>query len=310
MTQPPRQTLTGPTMGTTWTVTFHGEPDPARLKIALQTAVAEVDQIASTWNPSSDLMRLNAAPVNTWVPLPPHLMTILTTALHIGQMTDGAFDIGLGDAVNAWGFGPDKADEHRIRQARVAPRQPAHHVLQLDGDRALKRGPMQFDLSGIAKGYGVDRLAETLLDHGITQALVSLDGELRALGTRQGGSGWTIAVEQPLHSARAPHSVLALQDVALATSGDYRHWVQVGRRVLSHTIDPATGAPLTAAPASVSVLAPTCMIADAMATALMVMGVDKGANFAAAQGIDALFLLRDGAEIRSFGVGPVFKTKG
>ena len=299
-------------MGTTWSATIYAASEPAGLKKALQSAVQEVDRIASTWNPASDLMRLNAAPLDIWVALPPRLITILETALQIGRNTGGAFDIALGDAVNAWGFGPLRADPDRIRTARVAIRQPAHDRLQLDPgtSRARKLGPLQLDLSGIAKGYGVDRLTETLQDHGLTAGLLCIDGEVRALGTRSDGSGWTIAVEQPVHTNRAPHSMLALDNVAVATSGDYRHWVRVGKRLLSHTINPRTGAPLTDGPASVTVMAPTCSMADALASALMVMGMDQGADFAAAQGIDALFLARDGSEVRSIPVGPVFGAIG
>lgn len=306
----PRHTITGPTMGTTWSATFYSETDPARLQTALQAAVQQVDTVASTWNPASDLMRLNAAPLDTWVTLPAPLITILETALQVGQMTDGAFDIALGDAVNAWGFGPTKADPDKIRIARAMPRRPAHETLEIAGDSVRKHHAQQFDLSGIAKGYGVDCLADTLREHGVTQALVSIDGELRALGTRPDGSGWTVAIERPEHTLRAAQSVLALDNVAVATSGDYRHWVQVGQRLLSHTINPHTGAPLTQAPASVTVMAPTCMLADALATALMVMGTEKGTAFATEHGIDALFLLREASEIRAIPVGPVFADKG
>jgi thiamine biosynthesis lipoprotein len=133
-----------------------------------------------------------------------------------------------------------------------------------------KAAPIALDLNGIAKGYGVDRLAETLREHGIADALVGIDGEMRAMGLRPDGEAWTIAVEAPDAERRTPHSILALQDAAVATSGDYRHWVEVQGRRLSHTMDPRRGAPLIASPASVTVVARTCAEADAWATALMV----------------------------------------
>ena len=162
----------------------------------------------------------------------------------------------MGDAVTAWGFGPEAAAPDRIRAAMAAPRRPAHEVLELDGrSRVRKRAPIALDLNGIAKGYGVDRLAETLRDLGIATALVGIDGEMRAMGLRPDGEPWTVAVEAPDPERRTPHSILALQDAAVATSGDYRHWVEVQGRRLSHTMDPRRGAPLIASPASVTVVA-------------------------------------------------------
>ncbi len=179
-----------------------------------------------------------------------------------------------------------------------------------NGTSVRKATPIALDLNGIAKGYGVDRLAETLRDHGIVDALVGIDGEMRAMGLRPDGEAWTIAVEAPDAERRTPHSILALQDAAVATSGDYRHWVEVQGRRLSHTMDPRRGAPLIASPASVTVVARTCAEADAWATALMVLGPDKGATLARRSGLDALFLLRDDdASARGVGVGRIFSEE-
>ncbi len=173
-----------------------------------------------------------------------------------------------------------------------------------------KIATIPLDLNGIAKGYGVDRLVEVLRDHGIRDALVGIDGETRAMGLRPDGGAWTIAVEAPERARRAPHSILTLQDAAVATSGDYRHWVTVQGRDLSHTMDPRRGAPLLAPPASVTVIAPTCAEADAWATALMVKGVDAGANLARRAGLDALFLKRDDAGgVQGIGVGTLFSNE-
>ena len=191
-----------------------------------------------------------------------------------------------------------------------APRRPAHEVLEICGEHVRKSAPIALDFNGIAKGYGVDRLAETLRDHGITDALVGIDGEMRAFGLRPGGEAWTIAVEAPDPERRTPHSILALQDAAVATSGDYRQWVEVQGRRLSHTMDPKRGAPLITSPASVTVVARTCAQADAWATALMVAGPDGGAALARKRGLDALFLVRDDAgNTRGVGVGRLFSEE-
>ena len=306
-TDPVRHALNGPTMGTRWSALFFTGAgfDPGPVQAALQAAVDEVDADMSTWKPESGLMRLNRAAAGTWVAVPEGLAQVLRLALTIGRASGGAFDIGLGDAVHAWGFGPASADPEAIRSAMAAPRQPAHEVLELDGAQARKRAPVTLDLNGIAKGHGVDRLAGVLRDFGVDAALVGIDGEMRAFGLRPDGKAWTVAVESPDPERRAPHSILELQDAAVATSGDYRHWVMVQGRRLSHTMDPGRGAPLLSAPASVRVVARTCAEADAWATALMVAGPEAGAR----HGLDALFLLRDAAGgVRAQGIGRLFSA--
>lgn len=305
-----RCALNGPTMGTRWSALVHAAPDfdPGPLHAALQAVVDEVDAQMSTWRPDSDLMRLNAAPVGAWTPAPPPLVEVLRLGLEIGRASGGAFDVGMGNAVIAWGFGPCAADPDAIRAA-MRPRPPAHEVLELDaaGLRVRRHAPLSLDLNGIAKGYGVDRLAATLAALGIDSGLVGIDGEMRALGLRPDGAPWAVAVEAPDPGRRAPHALLALEDAAVATSGDYRHVVELRGRRLSHTMDPRRGAPLMECPASVTVVARTCAEADAWATALMVLGPDRGAGLARRQALDALFLLRDdGGGIRPHAVGSLF----
>lgn len=311
-TESARIALNGPTMGTRWSALFHAEPcvDPTPIRAALLAAVDEVDGQMSTWNAGSDLMRFNAAPVGDWIEVPARLLEVIRLGLEIGRASGGAFDIGMGDAVTAWGFGPKAAAPDDIRAAMETLRRPAHQALEFEGDRLRKVAPIALDLNGIAKGYGVDRLAETLRDHGIADALVGIDGEMRAMGLRPDSEPWSIAVEAPDAGRRTPHSIVALQDAAVATSGDYRHWVEVRGRRLSHTMDPRRGAPLIASPASVTVVARSCAEADAWATALMVLGLDKGAEPARKQGLDALFLLReDGGSVRGVGVGRLFSEE-
>jgi thiamine biosynthesis lipoprotein len=300
-------------MGTRWTALFHAETgfDPAPVQMALQTAVNEVDAQMSTWKPDSDLMRLNAAPAGVWQAVPDRLSEVLRLGLEIGLASGGAFDIGMGDAVTVWGFGAEAAVPERIRSAMTPRRVPTHQALEIDRTTGMvrKTSPLALDLNGIAKGYGVDRLAETLAAHGIDDALVGIDGEMRALGLRPDGEAWTIAVEAPDPARRAPHSILALQDAAVATSGDYRHWVEVQGRRLSHTMDPARGAPLIASPASVTVVARTCAEADAWATALMVKGSLEGAMLARRCNMNALFIDREGDHLRETRVGRLFETR-
>lgn len=310
-TEPVRRALNGPTMGTRWSALFYRAPgfDDAPVEAALQAAVDEVDAQMSTFRRQSDLIRLEAAPLHAWTPVPDRLMTVLGLALDIGRASNGAFDIGMGDAVKAWGFGPGAADGRLIRAALEARRRPAHELLELDPavGRVRKSAAVAFDLNGIAKGFAVDRLAETLRGFAIHSALVGIDGEMRAAGRKPDGQPWIIAVEAPWPDRRAPHSLLALEDAAVATSGDYRHWIEVRGRRLSHTMEPRRGAPLAASPASVTVVARTCAEADAWATALMVLGEEAGGRLAERTGLEALFLFRDDAgKVRSNRVGRLF----
>lgn len=311
-TDPARHALNGPTMGTRWSALFHATAgfDPKPVQRALQAAVDEVDAQMSTWKPDSDLIRLNAGPVDEWLEMPERLMEVLRLGLDIGCVSGGAFDIGMGDAVNAWGFGAAAADQTLIRNALEIPRRPAHDLLELDfgASKVRKTSFVSFDLNGVAKGYGVDRLAETLSEFGIASGLVGIDGEMRGCGLRPDGEPWTIALEAPERERRTPHSILALQDAAVATSGDYRHWVAVNGHRLSHTMDPRRGAPLTSPPASVTVVARTCAEADAWATALMVLGPQAGAELARRVGLDALFLVRGAdMEVQPVTTGALFR---
>jgi thiamine biosynthesis lipoprotein len=248
--------------------------------------------------------------VGAWVAVPERLGQVLRLGLEVGRASGGAFDVGMGDAVTAWGFGPEAAAPASIRAAMAAPRHPAHEVLEIEAGHVRKSAPIALDLNGIAKGYGVDRLADAIRARGIADGLVGIDGEMRALGLRPDGAAWTVAVEAPDAERRTPRSILALQDAAVATSGDYRHWVEVQGRRLSHTMDPRRGAPLLGSPASVTVVARSCAEADAWATALMVLGPESGAALARQRGLDALFLLReDEGSARSVGVGRLFSEE-
>lgn len=295
-----RRPLQGPTMGSHWSVTLDLPPEAAAidgLQQDLQAAVDAVDAQMSTWRADSALMQFNAAPCGDWVALPRDLLQVLAAGLRASALTGGAFEMNMGDAVRAWGFGPVAPDLGAIRAASAAPRLRAADALDLDlpQGRARKSAPLALDLSGIAKGFGVDRLAAVLAARGIGHALCAIDGELRALGGRADCSPFAVAIETPDSPDRAAHSMLGLQDAAVATSGDYRHFTMLRGRRLSHTMDPRRGAPLTDAPASVSVIAQTATEADAMATALMVMGAEAGLAFAHQAGLSCLILPRGGA---------------
>lgn len=301
-------------MGTRWSAILHAPPevDIPALGNALARAVDRVDRQMSTWKPDSDLMRLNAAAPGTWVSLPRELLQVLTRGLEIGRLSGGAFDIGVGRLVNAWGFGAAGSipDKEAIQAALHERLPPTHTVLELDapGARARKQAHFDLDLSGIAKGFAVDEMMRTVKAFGISDALVGLDGELAASGTTPDGTPWRIAVEKPDYELRSPLGTIELQDAAVATSGDYRHWIEVGGTRLSHTMDRLRGGPIDNAIASVSVVSSSCMEADAWSTALMVLGRAEGRALAEKYGLDALLVERSDGALRQIGIGRVFET--
>lgn len=305
-----KHVLTGPTMGTTWSATFYGPADlnTAPLKAALQACVDEVDQQMSTWNPASDLMSFNRAAVGQWVAVPDRLFEVVEAGLAIGIASGGAFNIALGEVVAAWGYGGATVDSGAIRQTLGKASAPAQARIDLDrlGKRLCKRLPAALDLSGIAKGYAVDRMADVLAQNGIASALTSLDGELCARGLKPDGSAWSIAIERPDYYQRAAHSAMTLENAGIATSGDYRHWVEVSGKRHSHTIDPALSGPLRQSPASVTVVAQSAMEADGWATAFMILGPEAAAPIARTLGMSALFMYRNGVDFREERIGQLF----
>jgi thiamine biosynthesis lipoprotein len=296
-------------MGTRWSATVDADNtvDLAALHQDLAAAVEQVDEQMSPWKPDSDLMRLNRAPVDAWVDLPAEMLEVLDCALDVRRQSAGAFDPCVGALVDAWGFGAvrDAPDAQAIRAARQSTPLTAHGGLELDkpAGRARKLASLQLDLCGIAKGYAVDRMAHVLQQHGVRHALAALDGELRAVGAKSSGEPWAVALEGPEAGLRAVHGVIELEDLALATSGDYRRYLEVGGTRLAHTMDARRCAPVNNAVASVTVLARSCMQADAWATALLVAGPDEGLAMAQRMGVDVLFLLRRAEGLVEMGLG-------
>ncbi|MVW61508.1 FAD:protein FMN transferase [Massilia sp. NEAU-DD11] len=298
-----RYSLNGKTMGTRYTAIFYAPPsaDPTAISATLQAAVEKVDRQMSTWIPTSDLCCLNAAPENAWVTIPLELMDVLDIGLKVGHESNGAFDIGVGGLVDAWGFGPSA--QTSSPQAAAPDLQPvtrATAILEVDHAlrRVRKRRPIELDLSGIAKGYGVDELARCLDRCGVESYLVGIDGEMRARGAKPDGEAWAVAVEKPIFGKREVSGVVELLDAAIATSGDYRYWIEIDGRRYAHTMDPRSGQPLSNTVAAVTVLMPTCVLADAWATALLVLGEKDGVALAREMGIDALFVLRENDQLR------------
>lgn len=298
------RSLSGETMGTTWAVRYATPPglDPDTARLAVEEELARIVGLFSHWDPRAELARLNAAPPGFWAVSEP-FWNLLNAAMDLADDTDGAVDPTLGALVNLWGFGPagprpDNAFgtgptvpfEEEIATARAVS---GWNRLRLHRDaRAVQQmGGLQLDLSGIAKGHAVDRVSERLTALGLTHHLVEIGGELRGAGVRPDGYPWWVELQQGPDAPGLP-AVAGLFDLAVATSGDWvRGYEAYGERY-SHTIDGRTGRPVTNGVASVTVFADTAMRADAMATALTVMGPQEGPAFAEAMGLAAAFVMR------------------
>lgn len=303
---PLRRALNGPAMGSRWSaVVFAPEDlDVSALGDAFAAAVEEVEAEMSNWRPDSDVERLNRAPIGVWTAIPKRLLAVLERGLAIGRASEGAFDIGVGDLVRAHGFGGGerRPDAGRIAAVAGRPSFRPPETLELDpvNGRARRLAPLTIDLAGIAKGYGVDRLAEVAKAFGISSFLVGIDGEMRAGAAKPDGRAWVIGQEKPDPESRSLLGVVELTEAAVATSGTYRHFHEIGGKTLSHTMDPKTGRPLEGDLVQVSVVAPDCTDADAWATALMVLGREKGLDLARRLGIAAVFVDRDGESRSTF----------
>lgn len=282
----------GATMGTHYSaiVLLDDISEQHKIHNKLQCAVDLVDQQMSTWKVNSDLSLFNAAPINQWIDAPKEMIEVMREAQDIYSLSNGAFNPIVLNIINAWGFGPEEP-KSLIRHGNEMS---DFNLIDVDAQtlKLRKQADVKIDLCGIAKGFGVDQLAAVFEQLGLKNYLVSIDGEMRSLGTSD-GQPWQIGIEKPDFRSRDIYLPITLQNESIATSGDYRHWKQIGGKLVSHTIDPHLGRPADNALASVSVISKTCMKADALATALMVMGEDKGIAFAEKHQISALFLMRD-----------------
>ncbi|MGE8613736.1 MAG: FAD:protein FMN transferase [Achromobacter veterisilvae] len=304
--------LAGATMGTTWSarMALPAGRAEAAARQAIQAALDEVVAQMSTWEADSDITRYNRAGPG-WQTLPAAFFHVLGHALALAEDTDGAYDPTVGPLVNAWGFGPhQRAFEPPSPAAIEAARERCGwRRLRLDAGRraAWQEGGTYLDLSSIAKGYGVDRAAMALDAQGIADYLVEVGGELRARGRRPDGQPWRVAVEVP--DASDGHALaLPLEACSIATSGDYRRHAGSGAERYAHTIDPRSGRPVRNNVASVTVLHPGCMQADALATALTVLGPDDGLAYARRHDLAALFILREPEAYRPVAT-PAFEAR-
>ncbi len=290
----------GETMGTSWSVKITDLPhdvDAATLQLEFESELQAINASMSTYIEDSEISRINKLPANKAFDLSDQLLTVLSEAQRISLLSDGAFDITIGPLVNLWGFGPTSGtdsppDDKTISDYLI---HTGFNKLTLDvkTNTVLKRDPaLYLDLSAIAKGFAVDRLSEILDQRDISDYMIEIGGELKLRGINSRGEPWVIAVEEPNPNARSALSIVQPGRAAIATSGDYRNYFEHEGLRYSHTIDPRTGKPIAHQLASVSVIHQQCTTADALATALMVLGPELGLETAEKNNLAAFFVVK------------------
>lgn len=290
----------GPTMGTSFTTKIAGSGWSERVAAASREAVVgALDAVVakmSTYLPDSELSRFNRHAARTPFATSADMLAVFALAQDVSAASGGAFDITVAPVVDAWGFGPDKT--HRVlADAEIAAleKRIGWRMLEVNaeaGTIAKVEPGVRADLSGIAKGFGVDHAALALETLGIADYMIEAGGEVRTRGHNAEGRPWQIAIERPDAMPPRAHLIVPLSGGSMATSGDYRIYFEHDGQRYCHEIDPRTGAPIRHGLASVSVVASECGFADAMATALIVLGPEEGYALAAAQGIAAHFITR------------------
>lgn len=278
--------LQGKTMGTTYhikVVVDENVFDTAKLQQQIDVKLKQLNQEMSTYIPDSELSLFNSSSSLEPIKVSPGLARVIKEAIRLGTITDGKLDVTVGPLVNLWGFGPEYRPEtiptaQEINEARL---RIGLDKLSLSGNQLAKlKADLYVDLSTIAKGYGVDIVAELIEQNGIHDYLVEIGGEMRVKGFKHTGELWHVAIEKPVNDERAVQQIIVPKDNAVATSGDYRNYYEFDGQRFSHIIDPATGKPINHKIVSVTVIHPSSMTADGLSTALMVMGEEKALAFA------------------------------
>lgn len=310
---PEMTVFSGTSMGTWYTVKVVDPPasvDLAALDGQIRDTLSRVDALMSTYRPDSELSRLNRCDLPSaeyenappsgwqWFEVSHETAAVVNEAVEIGQLTHGAFDVTVAPLVDLWNFGPDK----RVADTVPSPAEVEEVKARIGLEKlevrlsppAVRKGrkDLQIDLSGIAKGFAVDQVADQLDGLGIHSYMVDVGGEVKARGRNRKGRPWQIGVESPTSGTRGIQKVIPLDGLAVATSGDYRNYFEKDGVRYCHIIDPRSGRPISHKLASVSVIAQSCARADALCTGLMVLGPEAGYNLAVEEDLAALFLVK------------------
>jgi thiamine biosynthesis lipoprotein len=305
----------GGTMGTGYSIKITGKIRKSQLadiKLQIENTLRETNRQMSTWDPESEISRFNHFQSLEPFQCSEEFATVVRTALGVSEQSGGAFDPTLQPLLNLWGFGSEAKESHVPAPEAIAAirENTGWEKLRVDdSSRLWKTVPaLSLALGGIAKGYGVDAVGQVLDDAGLENWFVEIGGEVTARGVNGDGVPWKIGIQFPTTNPMdmSLQGIVRVSNGAIATSGDYRNYIQEDGVIYSHILDPRTGRAVRSSTASVTISAPTCMQADALATALFVMGPDEGLELIEQiDHVEALFLIRteDGEILEKFSSG-------
>lgn len=262
-----------------------------RIAEAAYQALARIDYLMSPYRSNNDIYRASHAAIGTWTAIDPHTCTVLAKAQDIAAQTNGSLDITLAQAINQWGFGPETQDRSPLSTDR-------RFELRAQPTAVRRLSHFHFNVCALAKGYAIDHASRTLQEQNIEHFLIEAAGEIWAQGKRTDNRLWKIGLELPVPGKILVYDQLALNRQAIASSGSYRKYHIIDDKTYAHTIDPNTCNPLESDLLAVSVSAADCISADALATALFVMGEKAGSQWAHERHIAALFLSKTTDGIR------------
>ncbi|WP_310618497.1 FAD:protein FMN transferase [Flexibacterium corallicola] len=302
---PSRETisLTGSTMGTTYTVKAIKGDAPItadELQFEVQEALKDVNDKMSNWVKTSEVERFNRSQSTEWTPISADFSAVLGEAFTIHEESTGRFDVTLAPLIDLWGFGPSEDQPSRPSDEKIAQ---ALESVGMQTKLEYRNSPPALrkvnpettvNLSAIAKGYGVDKVAATLEFNGIQEYLVEIGGDLITKGNNASNVPWVVGIEKPDTARQTVQEVIQLKDKALATSGDYRNYKEVDGRRLSHILDPVTGLPIEHKLASVTVIAESATRADGLATAIYALGDARGMHLALIKDLPIFMIIREG----------------
>ncbi len=311
-TQPPPiiERIQGSTMGTRYSILWPAESsiEPAVIQQKVAELLVEINHQMSTYDEASELSRFNQAQAPHSQTISDSLVEVVALSIELNKQSEGYFDISVGPIVNLWGFGPNKASKHVPTQGEInrARQRTGLAAIELSGNVLSKALPRYLDLSAVAKGFAVDQVAVLLDQLHFDSYLVEIGGEMSVKGMKASDSPWRVAVEAPDFTARRVQKIIPLKDVAMATSGDYRNYIEVDGQRYSHTIDPFTAQPVQHKLASVTIIDENCARADALATAMLVMGEEKAKAFAMKHQIRAYLIVRAQQDFTEY-LSPAFE---
>ena len=293
--------FTGNTMGTTFIIKIiSAQPfkNYQNLEIGIDSVLEAVNQQMSTWDPNSELSRFNRNKSINPIPVSSQLFEVVESAMSVSEKTNGAFDITVFELMGLWGFGPSPKDgiptDKEIE--KVLSNTGWEQVKLLENDIKKLNPNIKIDLNAIAKGYGVDQVFHYISSLGYTDVFVEIGGEVRCSGKNKYNKSWSLGIEDPEHGVsldRDLAGVVVLEDRATATSGNYRNFLDFDGEILGHTINPKSGIPLKTDVLSVTVLAESCMMADAWATVLMTMDFKTGKKLVRSEkGLDVIWIIK------------------